>query len=318
MTGIRRFSNDHPLFFGLICAVLFVLTFYVLPVFLYMMGCYDVVAHECFVAIFFSALAIKVAGPFRLSRKGIGYTLRKSTYFLIISNGTVFFFVFILLVTGTFTLEKGWVGRVLYFGLYLFSVGVFEEILLRVLITGSFVRKFGNTSRGFILAVTAGSLCFGLIHVLPDIMFGRVNDLSTVLQMLLKTADTAIVGLLLTALYYRTHNIWGCILTHMLADLQILMVLALMNQPMIESYIRTDENPGGNSMSYVIYPLIVFLFYLPILSAALRELSKIKTPEYGPFIGGWEPRDPLSDPESDVEELSEIPESLSETAMVSK
>ena len=318
MSGIKRFSNDHPLFFVLICIVLFMLTFYGSHVILAEVGCYDGVAHECFVAIFFAALAAAVVGPIRFSREGVEYTLRKSMYFILLTGGLLAFCMYILLVTGTFPVEKGWFFRVLYFGIYLLAVGVFEEFLNRVLITGALVRKFGNTSKGFMCAVTAASFFFGLMHVFPDIVTGNIKDLSTILQALFKTADVTIVGLLMTALYYRTHNIWGCVLAHVLADLAGFMYIALTDLPMINSYIRTDDNPGGNSMSLVIYPFILFLFYLPILRTALRELSMVKTPEYGPFVGGWEPRDPLSNLEYEAEEMPVIFESESELVMISK
>ena len=44
----------------------------------------------------------------------------------------------------------------------------------------------------------------------------------------------------------------------------------------------------------------------------------VKTPEYGPFVGEWEPRDPLSNLEYEAEEMPEISESESELVMISK
>ena len=112
------------------------------------------------------------------------------------------------------TVAEKWPLQLLSVFVLMIFVGLFEELTFRAIINDAVMRRFGDRKSVFVISALACSLIFGAVHVLGA-------DLSTPiawLQAAGKTVSTAIFGLALLLLYWKTRNVWACGIVHGVYD----------------------------------------------------------------------------------------------------
>lgn len=180
------------------------------------------------------------------------------------------------------------------------AVGLYEEALFRVLLLGGLLSCHGGTRNGVLVSVLVSSLAFGAAHVA---LVGSI-DVLTLAQMVLKTAQTACIGLLLGAVYVRTRSFLGVAALHGLADLLLMAPLAVMGG--IEGSIGDYVSGGGvglaalaSALALVAIYVVMVALYAPAAVQAWRLLASAPVPAAGPFAEGWEPRAEEARPSAD-------------------
>ena len=95
---------------------------------------------------------------------------------------------------------------------YFLLVGIGEEFLARAVAGETLLEHFGLTHDGIVKACVVSGIIFGAMHVVN--IFTGADVPSVALQML----TTAGAGMLFGAIYFRSSNLWACVLLHMLWD----------------------------------------------------------------------------------------------------
>lgn len=170
------------------------------------------------------------------------------------------------------------------------GVGLYEEALFRVLLLGGLLSRHGGTRNGVIVSALVSSLAFGAAHVGASASLDPV----TLAQMLLKTAQTALIGVLFAAAYVRTHSFLGVVAAHALSDFLLMAPLALLGgiEGSVGSYVSGGEGIDALvvGLGLVAVYLVVVALYVPAAAYAWRILEVVPVPERGPLEAGWSPR----------------------------
>ncbi|SFU63585.1 CPBP family intramembrane glutamic endopeptidase [Butyrivibrio sp. INlla21] len=93
------------------------------------------------------------------------------------------------------------------------GTGVLEELTFRGFFFNAFLDRFGNTKKGVIASMVLSSSVFGLIH-LTNLIGNPEYFVSVMAQVIYAT----LLGCFFCIIYYRTKNIWPCIILHGLVD----------------------------------------------------------------------------------------------------
>lgn len=106
--------------------------------------------------------------------------------------------------------------------------GLYEESFMRVLGIEAFERAL-DTKR----AILASAALFALLHVgAPDVSAGQL----VLLQAALKFGQALLFGVILGALYVRTHRLWPCVFIHAGFDVLYMAPNVLLTGMMPETY----------------------------------------------------------------------------------
>ncbi len=157
------------------------------------------------------------------------------------------------------------------------SVGVFEELCFRAVMHDALLYQFREKKSVFIWIALISCIVFGAVHVMD-------SDLGTGLafaQAALKTATTAMSGFIWLIVYWKTHNIWACAITHALNDLLISISGLLfvpdaataaeqgyvMDQTVVENGVAINMGFMALGMYIIqfVFCLVVLLFLLKVL-----------------------------------------------------
>ena len=186
-------------------------------------------------------------------------------------------------VSATFPMDL--LGLVLFCG----SVGLYEEALFRVLLLGGLLSRHGGSRSGLVASLLVSSALFGVAHVGAS----AALDPLTLAQMLLKTAQTGCVGLLLGVVYLRTRSFLGVATLHALADFFLMAPLALTGgiEGSLGGYVSQGDGLPAvvTGMVLVAVYLVAVAIYVPAAMRAWRLAEGLRVPEPGPLSGGWEP-----------------------------
>jgi membrane protease YdiL (CAAX protease family) len=94
-----------------------------------------------------------------------------------------------------------------------FFIGLAEELLVRGLILGMLIMKWGNTKKGVYQSVIVSSLIFGCAH-LGNIIIDPSLLVATLSQVLYAT----FIGVFFAACVLRSQSIWPAIILHATID----------------------------------------------------------------------------------------------------
>ncbi|MFI3170733.1 MAG: CPBP family intramembrane glutamic endopeptidase [Faecalibacterium sp.] len=94
----------------------------------------------------------------------------------------------------------------IYF-LSMLSIGLVEEITFRGIVAEALIHRYGTSRAGVWKATAVGGLIFGLAHM--SNVFAA-NPFGVLIQV----AVAGVLGMLFAAIYYRTGNLWICVLLH--------------------------------------------------------------------------------------------------------
>lgn len=198
--------------------------------------------------------------------------------------------------------SPSWAGDLASVALLCVGVGLYEEALFRVLLLGGLLSGRGATRNGVTTAVLVSSVAFGVAHVA---LVGDPGPL-TLVQMLLKTAQTTCIGLVLGAVYVRTRSFVGVAALHALADFVPLSLLAVVGglEGSLGSYVSGGEGAAAvvAGLALVAVYLVLVALYAPAAVHAWKLLETTPLPACGPFAEGWEARpddDPALEPSRD-------------------
>ena len=110
-----------------------------------------------------------------------------------------------------------------------FSIGLFEEVVVRAVLVGHMMHYWRNSPRRVFNAVLWSSVLFGVLHIGNAL----AAPLNTAFQIFYATG----FGIIFAAVYIRTRNLWSCILVHALVDFTgSLTLIYLPLQPDYEAY----------------------------------------------------------------------------------
>lgn len=236
---IQGFKEKMPIVFSVIIAVAtiggltligYVMSFLIGGFFIESTEYYFfLVISEFIVAIYVLVLAYLSGNLYTLKRKGIGLirSFGVGAYPIVMCVLLAISMYFTELLLGNELLSS------LHIAAYLGSmllIGVVEEVSFRGIIAETLIGKFG-TSRGGIWKATALSgLIFGVAHianVLEADLFG----------VFVQMAVATVLGMLFAAIYFRTGNLWVCILIHGGLDAASLMSSGMFGQGTMEGVI---------------------------------------------------------------------------------
>ena len=145
--------------------------------------------------------------------------------------------------------------------LYAFTIGFFEESILRGLISNSFARKHAHNFTGVIKSIVYTNLIFGSLHMINIIQGVKLQ--SAILQ----SVAAFFIGCFLTIIYFRGGNLFVLIFIHTIIDMSGLFNFLFLNEDVTAVNIINQYN--------TLQCLTPIPFYL-IYSCFLLRKSKIK------------------------------------------
>lgn len=188
------------------------------------------------------------------------------------------------------SVSPSWAADLVATALLCAGVGLYEEALFRVLLLGGLLSRHGGTRNGVVASVLVSSVAFGAAHV----ALSASLDPITLAQMLLKTAQAAFIGLLLGAVYVRTHSLLGVVALHALGDFLLMAPLAVLGglEGSLGGYVSGGEGALAvvAGLSLVASYLVVVALYVPAAVRAWELLGTAPVPEAGPLSESWAPR----------------------------
>lgn len=211
MTKLKNFSDKYPVVCSLLVCVLYVL-------FLQGSGVLFRLFPESTMKIFLVefwgmawpvALTILFGYGFIFRQKGVVATLIPGIPSFLLRGFLLFCAIFLAFYEGV---QWQPLPNILAGALFLFGIGVREEVIFRGIITNSLVLKYGNTTKGLFFAVLASAAMFSGIHL--QNLFSGVPPMAVMVQLL----GAFSLGLVLVAIYVRGGNIWVPIILHAIID----------------------------------------------------------------------------------------------------
>lgn len=180
-------------------------------------------------------------------------------------------------------------------------IGGFEEMLTRGIFLSALQSRLGKSSRGLFVAAYGSAILFGMLHVispLAAVIMGKLPLTGSILaQMILKTIQTGMLGVLLAAITIRTHSIWGAVIIHALDDFCLMLPgylsgafsvigmargsispVSLLAESELGEYVTDD--PSKALVLIVLY-IIISIVYLPYLFTAGRLIRAARIPDTG-------------------------------------
>ncbi len=142
---------------------------------------------------------------------------------------------------------------------YVLSIGLFEEALLRGVVLNKMRNAWGNTKRGIYASVIVSSLLFGLFHLI-----NLLDKPWLVVATWTQVSYAFIFGFIFAAIYIRTKNLWTVIVFHALFDITGCLEDLFIRQ--ISEKISPDISVMDGIMT-----LLPFLFLLAIGMFYIRK-----------------------------------------------
>lgn len=211
MTKLKNFSQKYPVACSLLVCVLYVLClqgsgalFRLFP-----QSTMKMFLVEIFDMAWPVALTILFGYGFIFRKKGVMATLIPGIPSYLLRGFLLFGAIFMAFYEGA---QWKPLPNILAGVIFLFGIGVREEVIFRGIITNSLVLKYGNTTKGLLFAVIASAAMFSGIHL--QNLFSGVPPMAVVAQMI----GAFSMGLVLTAIYVRGGNIWVPIILHAIVD----------------------------------------------------------------------------------------------------
>ena len=138
-----------------------------------------------------------------------------------------------------------------------FATGIFEEVLFRGLAMTAALIKWGHTAKGRLLCV-----------IIPGVVFGLVHIVSAGNSWLMTVLLTSVLGISFGAAYVYSKNLLGCMLIHMVWNLNIKLTgnWLVVDMPLTMVTIRNISN--------IIFIVLILVFAVIItVKAKPFELS---------------------------------------------
>lgn len=198
----------------------------------------------------------------RARGSGFGKGLLAGGYFLFISVYSLMLSLCQLILSGGFSRAAS-IGELLLFTVTIFLVGFTEEVFFRGIVANLFLDKLPRNKYGVWCAVIGSGLVFGLMHLSNAL---SANPGGALVQAFVASA----MGMALSAVYYRTRNIWSVIFIHAFVDFCSLIVPTMFS---------------SNSLTDTIgsYSAVQFIAIVPYLLVCLVLLRESEMNQICPF-----------------------------------
>ncbi len=106
---------------------------------------------------------------------------------------------------------------IVFFISTMFLIGFAEEFIFRGVVLNLLLDRFSKTKRGILGAILIESVIFGGVHLMN--IFSGVSLISACVQAFV----ASLLGVILSAVYARSRNIWIVVITHAMTDFAALM-----------------------------------------------------------------------------------------------
>lgn len=155
---------------------------------------------------------------------------------------------------------------ILICGLAAMSVftGVFEECLIRGLLFPAAEDEYRRSRYATIIAASASSLVFGLLHVASDLPMAFEMDVVILLSIIAKLVQASLFGFVMCSVL-KTHGIIWCIVAHALFDFIVFLPDAIIMEAPVVSY-------ATSSMVGLLGILCSTLLLLPLVLKSWQTL----------------------------------------------
>ncbi|MBR1828917.1 MAG: CPBP family intramembrane metalloprotease [Atopobiaceae bacterium] len=183
---------------------------------------------------------------------------------------------FLLLFQGDFSSEQ--LKNFAYITALCIFVGINEEGMFRGLLFGGLLAGLGRRKDGPLWAAIISSVAFGFIHVAFDINYG---DLLSIVQGLLKTIETGMMGFVLCVAVLEGRNIVGAMTVHAFFDWVLMIQNGVNGVTPTATYVSSDQTVG---FAAIIMYLILMALYAPKTIESVKRLRAMPVPQYGPFV----------------------------------
>ena len=176
----------------------------------------------------------------------------------------VFFLIFALLplLMGVNKLVDGWYYRLIIAFVLAIFVGLFEELMFRVIINDALLYAFRNSKHIFVWIAFVSSFVFGFVHVIGVNIFASPMSFTGAM---LKTISTALGGFCWLMLYWKTRNLWGIALLHATDDLVSFVPRALTNivdgqLGGADAYVNSGPDAAGLYVLMIVFSLVAVIY----------------------------------------------------------
>ena len=145
------------------------------------------------------------------------------------------------------------------FLMFLF-VGLFEEMAFRAVINDAVIYEFRDKKYVFVLSALMSSLAFGVAHIIGADLSGPL----AIVQAVGKIVQTAVFGLAILFLYWKTRNIWACGIIHGIYDFLLSLCDCFFDVPGKKiSYVVSGEAGKYTVIIYAVITAIeLFIFWM--------------------------------------------------------
>lgn len=213
-------------------------------------------AGEAAVAVF-ALLCLWLIGELKTLRRGsFGKGLACGTYLLVIIALNVIMQLYSVLSAGSAL--RG-VAAAVFFILTMFLIGFAEETVFRGAISTAIFEKYATDYSGAWFSVIVSGLLFGAMHMINGITLGSFDGV------FVQCVAAMAMGMMLTAVYYRSGSLWAVIFLHAALDFAALL------SGMFESSGSIDSVIG----SYSSANLVAVFPYIGVTAFLMRP-SKMK------------------------------------------
>jgi len=276
MTGLNRFAEKHPLWFGVFITFAVLVFYIVAGVFAAVVAPGDVgrnwvealgrfAGAGCFLWLLWRLGWFDAAG---VTSRGVWAAWLVTL--LLVDYETV---AYQLVYFGDLTLDTSDPGLTLAVGVNALATGPIEELAFRGLILYAFVRLWGNTRWGLFRAVLFSSVLFSLSHLI-HLALGRPLDMVT-----MKLIVTFLSGIYFAALVLRWKTIWTVVVFH-----GVLNAVMTIRAVAVDGFSETAEAVGG-----------VIVWQLPLVALGIYLIAKAPLREVVLGVGSDRERDDLLD-----------------------
>lgn len=161
---------------------------------------------ECFAIVFILLLLYKSETLHTVTRSGSGlvHAAQVGAYPLVLIG-------FVAMSMATLGAESGAelqpIGKIVIYFLSMLSIGIAEEFAFRGIIGEALIARYGTSYIGTWKATAIGGVIFGFAHM--SNLFS-----ADPFGVLIQVAMATVLGMLFSAIYYRTGNLWICVLLH--------------------------------------------------------------------------------------------------------
>lgn len=265
---MRRVLSKHPIAWSLLAVFIFICSLEFSSVILFY-GPRFLMQNGTFLIQFFAESLVCVCGIALMFICGYGKMWDKTENFwrgLLCGGYILVTSAFSGFISLSFTLwspeEMGYdkplvfepVWRIVIFVLTMFMIGIGEESFFRGVVSNLFWDKHASDPDGIRTAVIYSGMIFGLMHLI------NINplDLSGAGGVLVQVCAAMVMGMAMTAIYYRCRNIWAVIFLHGFLDLCGLLTAGLFGGSIMETVASYSPILAiTNSLPYLIVTLVL-------------------------------------------------------------